>query len=56
MENSKANIEIYLNVPFAEKDEAKQLGAKWDPDSRRWYVPKPLSVRPFDKWVEVEED
>ena len=23
---------IFLNLPFAEKDEAKRLGARWDPD------------------------
>ncbi|MET4921837.1 DUF5710 domain-containing protein [Streptomyces sp. PSRA5] len=30
---------LYLNVPFAEKDEAKRLlGARWDKDRRKWYV------------------
>jgi hypothetical protein len=29
---------IYLNVPFARKDEAKQLGAKWDASKKKWYV------------------
>jgi len=24
------NSKIYLNVPFAQKDEAKALGARWD--------------------------
>ena len=28
----------YLNVPFAKKDEAKALGAKWDVGKRKWYV------------------
>jgi len=30
---------IYLQVPFAEKDEAKALGAYWDPEQRSWYIP-----------------
>jgi Domain of unknown function (DUF5710) len=27
---------MWLDVPFAEKDEAKALGAQWDPQARRW--------------------
>lgn len=30
----------YLNVPYAEKDEAKRMGARWDPQRRRWYARK----------------
>ncbi|MDP0346717.1 DUF5710 domain-containing protein [Glaesserella parasuis] len=29
----------YLNVPYAEKDEAKSLGAKWDKFKKKWYMP-----------------
>lgn len=29
---------IYLNVPFACKDEAKTLGAKWDVAKKKWYI------------------
>ena len=32
---------LWLDVPFAEKDEAKQLGARWDQSARRWYAPRP---------------
>ncbi len=27
-----------MDVPFAEKDEAKRLGARWDMAERRWYA------------------
>ena len=30
---------VWLNVPFASKNEAKGLGAWWNPNVRRWYVP-----------------
>ena len=33
-----ADKKIYLNVSFAEKDDAKQLGAKWAFDKKKWYV------------------
>jgi len=29
---------LYLNVPYSEKDEAKQMGAKWDKSKKRWYI------------------
>ena len=29
---------IYLNVSFEQKDEAKKMGAKWDPKKKKWYV------------------
>jgi len=29
-----------LNVPFANKDEAKEAGARWSPDLKKWYFPE----------------
>jgi hypothetical protein len=29
---------IYLFVPYEYKDLAKQEGAKWDPERKRWYA------------------
>jgi hypothetical protein len=29
---------IYLAVPFATKDTAKGMGAKWDPSKKKWYT------------------
>ncbi|WP_229204680.1 DUF5710 domain-containing protein [Duganella sp. CF458] len=40
-----------LNVPYAEKDEAKRLGAKWDPTRKKWYVPQGVSAEPFSRWI-----
>jgi len=40
----------YLNTTYLEKDEAKSLGAFWDPKERKWYVPPGKSLRPFLKW------
>lgn len=30
---------LYLDVPFAEKDAARSLGARWDPSKTLWWVP-----------------
>jgi Domain of unknown function (DUF5710) len=42
---------IDLNVPFHEKDEAKALGAKWDPQRRIWYAPGNLDSARLRKWL-----
>jgi hypothetical protein len=31
----------WLDVPYADKDRVKRLGAAWDPVVRRWYAPVP---------------
>jgi hypothetical protein len=41
-----------LNVPFAAKDQAKALGAQWQPDSKRWVVPAGLDLGPFTAWLD----
>ncbi len=42
-----------LKVPYAEKDEAKQLGARWDPKRKKWYVPAGVDTAPFERWREA---
>ncbi|EAB6033390.1 DNA primase [Salmonella enterica] len=42
---------IDINVPYAEKDEAKMLGARWDPANKTWYVPDGVSIDHFLKWL-----
>ena len=39
-----------LRVPFAEKDEARRLGARWDPQQKVWYVPDGVDPTPLRKW------
>lgn len=41
---------IFLNVPFAEKDEAKGIGARWDAPRKKWYVPQGLDIALFARW------
>ena len=28
---------LYLIIPFCKKDEAKELGCRWDNDKFKWY-------------------
>lgn len=41
----------YLNVPFSEKDEAKSLGARWDKNVKKWYVPAGVALEDFSRWM-----
>lgn len=43
-----------LNVPYAEKDAAKALGARWNAGLRKWYVPAGIELAPFAAWLPVE--
>jgi hypothetical protein len=40
-----------LNVPYAEKDHAKKLGAKWDAARKTWYVEDLPNLVPFLRWM-----
>src|ERR1700759_2919669 len=45
-----------LKVPFAEKDAAKALGARWDAASKLWYVEDKADMTPFSKWNPTPRD
>lgn len=45
-----ADSKIYLNVPYAEKDAAKALGARWDAANKSWYIPPGKDPALFGQW------
>ncbi|KPC49359.1 DUF5710 domain-containing protein [Amantichitinum ursilacus] len=47
---SNAKVQLYLAVPFAEKDQAKGIGARWDAAAKKWYVPHGADIEPFAQW------
>jgi Domain of unknown function (DUF5710) len=51
--SSESNKKFYLDCPFSDKEEAKALGAKWDEDAKRWFVPLTVysSLHKFNKWI-----
>ena len=46
----------YINCPYAEKDHAKALGAKWDNVNKSWYVPAGLDLNKFGKWLTPQQE
>lgn len=49
-------LRVPLNVPFEEKEEAKRLGARWDPELRIWYVPERTDAKPFWRWMTTADE
>jgi hypothetical protein len=45
---------MFLNVPYAEKDQARELGARWNPTRKRWYVPDGVATEPFARWLDKD--
>ena len=46
---------IYLDVPYAEKDEAKSYGARWDFNLKRWYVTDIDDITGLQKWFSNDQ-
>lgn len=41
---------LILKVPYAEKDEAKALGARWNKERKVWYVAEGQDAGLFKRW------
>ncbi len=44
-------MRINLLTPFAEKDAAKALGARWDSTRKLWYIVDVADLTPFLRWI-----
>jgi len=44
-------MRINLKCPFEEKDEAKRLGARWDPAQKTWFIVDIEDLTPFMRWI-----
>ena len=51
--NGSANSteRYYIHCPYAEKEEAKSLGARWDPARKQWYYTSPDQAHLFRRWL-----
>ena len=44
-------MRIDLICPFAEKDQAKALGAQWDAAHKVWFIKNVEDLTPFARWI-----
>ena len=49
-QNERAKV-VWLNVPYAQKDRAKALGARWNPGEKSWYVPEYVLGKERDQLI-----
>lgn len=49
-------MRMNLKVPFAEKDEAKRLGARWDAARKVWYIDGKVDAASFARWAPVPHE
>jgi len=45
-----------LKIPFAEKDQAKKLGARWDAARKLWYIEGNVDPALFSRWQPTPHD
>ena len=45
------STEAWLSCPYSEKDEAKALGARWNAEVKKWYVPAGCDSTSFGRWL-----
>lgn len=46
-----APYKMNLRVPFADKNQAKALGAKWDSTLKTWYIAADTDMGKSRKWL-----
>lgn len=49
-------MRINIQCPFAEKDDARLLGARWDAARKTWYIIDVEDLTPFMRWIKPVED
>lgn len=49
--NEAPEDRTYVQIPFKEKEQARELGAKWDRQERSWYIPEGVDKEPFAHWL-----
>lgn len=47
---------IYLEVPYCDKDEAKALGAQWEPRRKKWYAQSQDIRERLRQWPDAEPE
>ena len=41
----------YLTTNYKDREQVKALGARWDPDQKKWFVPSGRDLAPFAIWL-----
>jgi len=52
-ENKLDNSKVYIKISFKNKDNAKKLGCKWDPEKKSWYYMSNLDKNKIDEIIKL---
>jgi hypothetical protein len=47
-------MKLILDCPYEQRNQAKALGARWDPALKKWYVIDPPDLAPFAPWLPTD--
>ncbi len=47
---------VYLAVPYGERNAAKALGAKWDPQEKSWYSEGKETTKKLERWLSENQE
>ena len=50
------SLQYAIKCPFKEKDQAKELGARWNKDYKLWYAPSKEVYELLSKWHDKDSD
>lgn len=51
----KSEVNTYIEIPYDDRNEAKELGARFDGTTKCWYIPKGVDESKFSKWKKLSE-
>ena len=54
MQHTGNEANVWLDVPYNEKEEAKDYGARWDPDKKAWFTTAtndPIMNEKLQRWL-----
>ena len=54
-DEKRENKKTYIHVPYAQKNEAKKLGARWDQHEKSWFIGPNSDRQLFQKWLNPQE-
>ena len=42
---------VYIDVPYRDKNIVKLLGAEYDAEDKKWFIPAGVDTKLFDRWM-----
>ncbi len=49
-----SNHSVDITVPEKDREKVKELGAEFDEEENRWYIPEDTNLTPFENWMYEE--